>query len=376
MNPLFYGAIIKQERQRRSWSQSGLCKGICAVSYLSKIEQGKAVAGEQIRRLLFERLSLPWQDDTAEENRTPWEEFYDALLSGDFRTVSRLAEETAPDAARLTCSLYAPDFYLCQAFGQDKDQPLPAEFEPYLEPRQLALQRCLQGAYEQALRIYPCACCYTLAGIARYAAGNEPVAMEYLQTGYSLAAKEGYARLMLLCSMVMGNCYSNHLDFESMSAHYQVARRLAEALGETEELETIRYNTASTLLELGEYARAYDYFSGLKNPSALSLHKLAICCEKLGKPEQALSALAQADGDALTMQMCELVRYRLKHSDFLRQEEYGKLLLDCFARIRRELPVGYALFHLPWVLDYLTATRQYKQACELLREFPARARIT
>ena len=32
------GMLIYQERIRRNWSQQGLCKGICTVSYLSKIE--------------------------------------------------------------------------------------------------------------------------------------------------------------------------------------------------------------------------------------------------------------------------------------------------------------------------------------------------
>lgn len=36
------GLLIRQARLRLNWSQEGLCRGICAPSYLSKIEQGKA----------------------------------------------------------------------------------------------------------------------------------------------------------------------------------------------------------------------------------------------------------------------------------------------------------------------------------------------
>ena len=49
---------------------------------------------------------------------------------------------------------------------------------------------------------------------------------------------------------------------------------------------------------------------------------------------------------------------------------YGQALLAAFDRCRRELPIGYAAFHLPRVLEWLTAGRQYKQAYELLRDFP------
>ena len=50
--------------------------------------------------------------------------------------------------------------------------------------------------------------------------------------------------------------------------------------------------------------------------------------------------------------------------------DYGAALMDVFNRCRRELPIGYAAFHLPRVLEWLTAGRQYKQAYELLRDFP------
>ena len=57
-NRLFAGAVIRGERLRRDWSQEGLCRGICTVSYLSKIEQGKAEGSPDVIRLLLERLEV------------------------------------------------------------------------------------------------------------------------------------------------------------------------------------------------------------------------------------------------------------------------------------------------------------------------------
>ena len=54
----YQGYIIYRERVRRNWSQAGLCKGICTVSYLSKIESGSAEPSEEILRLLLARLNL------------------------------------------------------------------------------------------------------------------------------------------------------------------------------------------------------------------------------------------------------------------------------------------------------------------------------
>ena len=69
-------------------------------------------------------------------------------------------------------------------------------------------------------------------------------------------------------------------------------------------------------------------------------------------------------------QQCGLVRRRLENPGYLRDPDYGAALMDVFNRCRRELPIGYAAFHLPRVLEWLTAGRQYKQAYELLRDFP------
>ena len=109
------------------------------------------------------------------------------------------------------------------------------------------------------------------------------------------------------------------------------------------------------------------------------LHKLAICSEKTGRREEALEALNKAEtmdtdeiNHSLALQLLSLVRYRLDYPDYLTHDEYGSLLLECFNRLQRELPSGYSIFHLPWVLEWYKATRQYKKACELMEEFPVK----
>ena len=59
------GSLIRRLRLERNLSQKALCKGICAVSYLSKIEKGTARPGEEIVRLLFAALGVEFQMDEA-----------------------------------------------------------------------------------------------------------------------------------------------------------------------------------------------------------------------------------------------------------------------------------------------------------------------
>lgn len=182
---------------------------------------------------------------------------------------------------------------------------------------------------------------------------------------------------MLECRLIMGSVCCNRLDLDGMEEHYRAAERMARALGRQEDLRAMAYNRAATQVECGRYQEAYGYFSALERPRVMELHKLAVCCEGLGRTQEALDALDRAEtapeeypDRALCMEICGLVRRRLENPGYLRDPDYGAALMDVFQRCRRELPIGYAGFHLPWVLEWLTAGRQYKLAYELVREFP------
>ena len=379
MNKLFPGVLLRRERLRRNWSQEGLCRGICSVSYLSKIEQGKTEATPEILQLLFARLELPWHDSPEEQRlgAETVERFYEALLSCDPH-FEALQEDFLKQEEFLKNSPYALDALLMRSFLFEPRTSADEAAEPYFDRRQLALQRVLQNRNEEAIRLYPCAYVFLMAGISAYERGeNYAASLEYLRESYRLAAEEGLARVMLLSRLFTGNCYCNQVDLENMRANYRIAERLAKTLGDDVALTEIRYNTASAQIESGQFAEAYAYFAELQEPSMMDLHKLAVCCEKLGKREEALKALERAEKmDSIyppteqARQICALVRFRLEHDNYLRLPEYGEELLSVFAQCRKTLPIGYASFHLPWVLEWYTATRQYRLAYDLSRDFP------
>ncbi len=385
MNFLFPGAMIRRERIRRNWSQEGLCAGICAVSYLSKIEQGKAEAGPEILRMLFARLEQPWYDD--ELTMAGVESFigccYEALFACDDERLETLQDEFSEKAAIISNSPYALDEALLRKFLFRTYEPAEKDMEPFLDQRQLALQRMLQGRHEEAMRLYPCSYFSLMAGIQLYEqGGGDAAALGHLRRAYDMAAEEGYVRVMLLAKVYMGNCYCNRIDIENMNAQYLIAERLARTLDEHNLLRDISYNRASACLEAGRYEEAYAYFVQVQQPTIMDLHKLAICCEKLGRRGEAFGALDRAEEMEtvypdlpLARQMCGLVRFRLEHEDYLQSSKYGELLLHVYNECRRKMPVGYAAFHLPWMLEWHTAARQYRAAYELLLDFPLKLPI-
>ena len=93
------GLLIRQARLGRDWSQAGLCRGICAPSYLSKIEQGKAAPSPEVTELLLRRLGLVWTPEP--ENLEPcWK----ALLSGSPDFASCYERLVQPRQESLACS--------------------------------------------------------------------------------------------------------------------------------------------------------------------------------------------------------------------------------------------------------------------------------
>ena len=81
MDQRFVGPLLRLLRLERNWSQETLCHGICTVSYLSKIEQGKVEANEQLLTDLFNRLEVTWQESP--EMETLRDDLYEGIFSGD-----------------------------------------------------------------------------------------------------------------------------------------------------------------------------------------------------------------------------------------------------------------------------------------------------
>ena len=376
----YVGFAIRKKRLENNWSQEGLCKGICAVSYLSKIEQGKTEASDEVIVQLFKKLGIEWitNETVLIEGKKFVEEWYDAVFSEDYNASLTFKKKLDEKFGILENSPYAIDIFLLKNLTSEEGCRLDEKLEVCMDFRQLSMQRFLEGKFEEAQKLYPCAFLYLRAGYAAYEKGDNYLALEELQKAYETACEEGRVRIMMMAKLYITNCYSNIGDITSMEHHGEIAKRLANSLGENGYIETVDYNYFATRMEKGDFVKAYEYFSKLSNPSAFSLHKLAICCEKLGKIEEAFSAIekekkAEADtqeAKEFADQACELVVFRLSHEDYLSHADYGKMLLNYFNLCREKMPTGYAKFHLPWVMEWFTANRQYKQAYELLEDFP------
>ncbi len=381
MHVPFPSALIRYERLRRNWSQEGLCEGICAVSYLSKIEQGKAEPSVEILSALMKRLELEWHGgEEAQEARKLLDDLEEACFSLNIEDRERLLEQLKQKRDIYLNGPHMLDVLLLERIGWGNEQADVEElraFEDCFTPRQRALWLMTQKRFEEAIPLLPIADTYLESGYMAYYNGQYTQAMERLLQACTLAAEEGRARVLLFARMLLGNCYSDQGDYEAMNRHYQAALRLANDLGDEGAKESIRYNIVATQVQLGMYERAYQEYMSMDAAYPMALHKLAVCQEQIGLKEEALQTLDRADAlaresddpeDQWAKRMCQLVRYRLEHPDYLKKADYGAMLLTLYQDMQKELSNGYALFHQKWVEEWYVANRQYKQAYELKRK--------
>lgn len=169
------GLRLRQQRLKRGWSQEGLCRGICAASYLSKIEQGRVQAAPELLALLMKRMDLPWYGENLPELEELVERRYALLLDGEREAFQDSRKAFSQALETILSSPLAADGLVLDAVDRQNPSDIPAALEPYLDRRQLALLRIVQSRDMEAVRLLPEAYCYLMAGIAGYEQGSDYV---------------------------------------------------------------------------------------------------------------------------------------------------------------------------------------------------------
>ena len=391
----FVGLLIRRERLEKDYSQEGLCRGICAVSYLSKIEQGKAQAGDDVVVPLLARLGIDFETDPEFLARggALVASLYEKLLTGREEDCRRKLAELVKERDRLLRSPYMLDVLLLE--GLDSEEKHLPEILERLEPFAGAMNRRQYPLYllwrlaagrdkdaEPLLRLTAGAYYTVSAGNIYLRRGRYTEATEFLRRGYDQAAEEGRPYLMLLARLLLGNCYSAVGHRRLMEESYRTARRLGEELGQAELLASIDYNIAATYLEWGMNKEALAILETALREDLWYWHKLAIALERAGRMEEAREALARAYAehkkqgrDTTVKKILDLVAYRLDNRDYVRQEAYAVMVREVCTQAEKELGEGYARFHLPFLLEALEAQRRYKEAYLLMKEFSYKERI-
>jgi HTH-type transcriptional regulator, quorum sensing regulator NprR len=394
------GFLVRHYRLQKNLSQEDLCKGICAVSYLSKIEKGTANPGEDIIRLLFSALNVDFHtdEDFLREIQIDLNDYFEHVI---------YCESSGPEEARLLLrqkeALHSTLFigyslFMIYVHGDRSEEEevrkllLPlAEYVPFMDADQLFYYTLAQGFFaaggeaaiphfRRAKELKPFSVAPYYLGEMYNAAGAYQQAIHEAQLAFSLAAEEGNTYVLLHASLLTAMCYSNLYHVELMLKFYRQAEKLASKIA-PEEIPWIYYNIGATLVNMRRSGEGLPYLLKADVPGAkhdmLLCHKLAIACFDTGRREEAAGYLQKAEkligeGKATPMEekLIRVVKYRLAEN-YLEMEEYYTLLKEVYEQIGKELPFGFKQFHGNLLIEACVHNRKYKEALKIASEINA-----
>ena len=386
------GYLIRSNRVRQKMSQEQLCKGICAVSYLSKIESGIAEPDEEIIRKLFEALSIVYMQDenTIREYRELLFRYFDSYFHHE--STVEMEEKIYRNRKALENSELAIEYQLFCIYNAGPDDKNVAErllktierYRDYMSEDAAFLYYMAKGmygkdrkerdqAYARARQIRDCSLVYEALMYDAFYEGCYQEALNYCRIGYERAMQEGFLLVAQQISFLEGVCYGNLGNLSCMHQAYKRTRELSR--GDQKIAASIDYNTATAYIEQKHYEEAIPYLlSALKQEEDRTTaffinHKLAMAYERIGDTTVGSVYLEMADKlseklEPVHRDMVTMARLRYE-KDYMESSEYERILIS-FSQMQKSMGADFVRFYQPYLVEWLKAKRKYKEALRLV----------
>lgn len=409
---VYTGYLIRRERLNQNLSQEGLAKGICAVSYLSKIEQGQVEPGQEIMDRLFAALHIDFVRDKEleEEAERQLVQFFflreaDAPCGEQHAFFEKYGQVLSHSEFALSYSVYI----MClEADRNDKDG-VKTRFEklkPFLSCMPLRVRQealfCLgrktedpgeaATIFEEAARLMPhCDILNAQASCMSYL-GEYGKSRELTQQALSLAFEQGNVAVMIRCCLRLGVDACNRYEMDLAKHYFQ--RAMALERGRSMDIKKyVDYNLGSTYLELGRDEEAFFYLIQAEEDEwndqhNLLLHqKLSILYAHRGDMEEACkqatlarSFLEKAEqlntaGKHLYAPMVRFAQL-LTCKDAMDLPEYEHVLRTLYTQTKDTFGHGFMQFYGRYLVELLKRQRKYKEALSVQEEmsFPVQVK--
>lgn len=403
------GQLIKKYRLDQNMSQESLCHGICAVSYLSKIESGLVTASVDIIQLLFKALDITYTTDEAFllQGKGTLESFFKSYFFHYYDECTRLFNILSQDEHIYLFSPLMLDYELAKAYYSLWSPPenisdIYKNLIPYSQTFSSThyfyfiylegiISLHIEKDYDKAIQRLTTANAMkqTSAGLAKlglcyFFKGNYPLSIDTCEDAFKFAVNEGNISWALDICLTQAGAYSNMKNTFLMLKYYNRALNLCEGIGDLKYKEHIYYNLGATFLTLKDYDKALSYclqslaLAQLNHTTNVSLyHKLALIYLELHNKEDANSYLSLAykelSHDAawestFSKKSLDLVAIRLKDDKYLYNPQYIELLEQVYKHIGDELHHGFKQFHGDYLIACYKANRRYKDALHVTEE--------
>ncbi|GEM_PF-763376 len=415
---MMMGMLIKKYRSEQNMSQEGLCQGICAVSYLSKIEKGSVTCSEEILLQLMDVLGIDLTRNPKEmkELELAVENFYRSYFLYKGEEMDQRMNRLNEKKELLQHSPLVVDYMLVKGFyglirGKFGDVGLQEfqngiyellDYVSYMSPKQTHLTHYLIGYYEmiynsdfekalsqfqRAARIKQDGIIMEALSSVNYNLGNYSESIRLGDLAYQQLMEEGYLERGIEINFVIAAAYANVKDIDNMLAYYQRLLTLSEQTKNSRKA-AVYYNIGSAYLAIRNYEQArqnleksYDCYKkgdSVGSDKFYLVQKLALVAhgqnhferaEQYTKELQKIYDTIKNQRVEPSMKICLdwLVNLCLKKQS-LKSEAVVDILRKLYKQATKDSHHGFRSFYGDYLIDALKAQHKYKEALKITEE--------
>lgn len=401
------GAVIKKRRLEQNLSQESLCKGICAVSYLSKIESGHVKASDDLLDLILLKLGVviptAFSDISDVEKRIQkiWEADYygrfDEMISAyavlkvhtDYLSNTDFAIDWHLISARI-CLLDA-DFDAFYAQLDTLKTYIPyftymhTHYYYMLKGLDASAHMDLKGAlqhFERALNSYRNGLVVYKILNTEYLIGNYVNVIHLGNEAYTLLMSEGNLHYAIETTQILAAAYSNVKQLHSAIDLYNRLLQMAHYLKKDVLLYSVYYNLGSTYLACKSFDQAYEklnhltpFIGSVKESDWLLAYQKFILCDiglgyftdarsKMLLVKERLKSTALPSAYSLILSFEWLFFFENSESPY-GNPAYLEAIRATYESAKKDMHYGFSLFYSDYLIEALKAQRRYKEALEI-----------
>lgn len=419
-NAKVIGMLIRKYRIEQNMSQEGLCQGICAVSYLSKIENGSITCSDEIISQLFDVLgiSIPNNMCSLEKYSTKIDDFFHSYFMHNNESSKELAEELLKQRnvlihSNLSIDMMLTEAYWCFYSETDKEvinsklQEL-LQFKDYMDTTQTYRLYILMGHFEtfknnnyqsafhyfsEAHKLHVDGVSLEGLTVANYYLGNYIDSILIGSEAYSKLMEEGnIEKAVFVCSVIAAS-YANLRVVDKMLQYYNRVLSLKKSDKNPSFLSHIYYNIGSAYLVSRHYRKSIDYLTtsyniqkdeNYRTPEdyATVLQKLILAHMAVENKEQAYFYLKLSEDYYEKERFSGSLRASLNWlqkmctiENFICSEDYLSAIKEVYEASLKDSHRGFNFLYGEYLADAYKKQRKYKEALKVIENLYSKSQF-
>ena len=421
------GMLIKKYRLDQNMSQESLCKGICAVSYLSKIEKGYVNCSEEILEQLMKALGMELlvNQATIGHLENDIDLFYSYFYLHNSEGMKMAYNALKEKEIQLMHSPLAIDFMLVEAFynqylsygksdhlSEIKNQTYELlDYVTYMTSQQYYLTYYLIGHFEmihgnnfmlaksyfeKARKVQGDGLILEALASVNYTLGNYGEAIRLGDLAFNKLMLEGYSERAKNLCFVMAASYANGRDIENMLVYYKRILALNKNDDNNPQVGPVHYNIGSAYLAVRNYEKArfhldksYDYYKTSDDDMKskfLMIQKITLAAYGQGKflesrayyqeLKQVYKLIENSNLEPSLKMSLEWIECLCEVEGAIETESYLILLQKLYSQACKDSHHGFKTFYGDYLIEALKAQRKYKDALNVTEELYVKWKIS